>query len=245
MISSAQLEDPLEHHRDDDERGALVLGDGVERALGVDLRRSTSVEPSAMPSVKCAKPHEWNIGAAICVFSRARSGIFENSAAAGSSDSGCLRLAPFGRAGRAAGEDDDAALLRRRLEVATRRRGDEVLEQRVAVRVLAVAPGDEALAAPRARPRRARRTPRRRRCATGFSRSQTSVICGPANIVLRYSALAPSFEQRDRGVDEAAVVAAHDRDAVALLDALVARARGRARWSAGGPPRRSACRARR
>ena len=49
-----------------------------------------------MPSVKCAKPHEWNIGAAIIVRSRARSGIFENSAAAGSSDSGCLRCAPFG-----------------------------------------------------------------------------------------------------------------------------------------------------
>src|SRR3954462_2534105 len=31
--------------------------------------------------------------------------------------------------------------------------------------------------------------------ALGFSRLQTSVICGPANIVLRYSALAPSLEQ--------------------------------------------------
>ena len=30
--------------------------------------------------------------------------------------------------------------------------------------------------------------------ALGFSRLQTSVICGPANIVLRYSALAPSLE---------------------------------------------------
>ena len=47
-----------------------------------------------MPSVKCAKPQEWNIGAAIIVVSRARSGIFENSAAAGSSDSGCLRGRP-------------------------------------------------------------------------------------------------------------------------------------------------------
>ncbi len=49
-----------------------------------------------MPSVKCTKPHEWNIGAAIIVGSPARSGIFENSAAAGSSDSGCLRWAPLG-----------------------------------------------------------------------------------------------------------------------------------------------------
>ncbi len=63
---------------------------------GSNLRRSTSVEDSARPSVKCAKPHEWNIGAAIIVLPRARSGIFENSAAAGSSDSGCLRDALFG-----------------------------------------------------------------------------------------------------------------------------------------------------
>ncbi len=63
---------------------------------GSNLRRRTSVEPSPMPSVKCTKPHEWNIGAAIIVGWPARSGIFENSAAAGSSDSGCLRCAPFG-----------------------------------------------------------------------------------------------------------------------------------------------------
>ncbi len=49
-----------------------------------------------MPSVKCAKPQEWNIGAAIIVVSRARNGIFENRAAAGSRLSGWLRLAPFG-----------------------------------------------------------------------------------------------------------------------------------------------------
>ena len=49
-----------------------------------------------MPSVKCTKPQEWNIGAAIIVGSPARSGILENSAAAGSSDSGCLRWAPLG-----------------------------------------------------------------------------------------------------------------------------------------------------
>ncbi len=52
--------------------------------------------PSGSASVKCAKPHEWNIGAAIIVVSRACSGIFENSAAAGSSESGWLRAAPLG-----------------------------------------------------------------------------------------------------------------------------------------------------
>ena len=49
-----------------------------------------------MPSVKCAKPQEWNSGAAIIVFSRAFSGIRDSSAAAGSSDLGWLREAPFG-----------------------------------------------------------------------------------------------------------------------------------------------------
>ena len=63
---------------------------------GSNLRRRTSVEPRPMPSVKCTKPQEWNIGAAIIVGSPARSGILENRAAAGSSDSGCLRCAPFG-----------------------------------------------------------------------------------------------------------------------------------------------------
>ena len=46
--------------------------------------------------MKCAKPQEWNSGAAIIVFSRAFSGIRESSAAAGSSDLGCEREAPFG-----------------------------------------------------------------------------------------------------------------------------------------------------
>ena len=41
-------------------------------------------------------PHEWNMGAAIIVGSSALSGIFENSEAIGSIESGCLRCAPFG-----------------------------------------------------------------------------------------------------------------------------------------------------
>jgi hypothetical protein len=69
---------------------ALSVSSGSKR------RRSTSVEASGSPSVKCANPHEWNIGAATIVASRAFNGIFENSAAAGSSESGCLRAAPLG-----------------------------------------------------------------------------------------------------------------------------------------------------
>ena len=53
--------------------------------------------PSTSPSVKCAKPQEWNIGAAIIVRSRARSGIASSSAAAGveRAAAGCAP-APFG-----------------------------------------------------------------------------------------------------------------------------------------------------
>ncbi len=63
---------------------------------GSKRRRSTIVEDKGSASVKCPKPHEWNIGAAITVLSRAFNGIFENSAASGSTESGCLRAAPFG-----------------------------------------------------------------------------------------------------------------------------------------------------
>jgi hypothetical protein len=107
----------------------------------------TSVELSAMPSVKCAKPHEWNIGAASIVCSRARSGIMSNSAAAGSSDSGWRRWAPFGlpvvplvrmttRPFWLGGSTSDVVAL-----------ADEVLEARVVAGLADVMPGDEALAA--------------------------------------------------------------------------------------------------
>ncbi len=38
---------------------------------GSNLRLRMYVEPSISPSVKCAKPHEWNSGATMNVFSRA------------------------------------------------------------------------------------------------------------------------------------------------------------------------------
>ena len=65
-------------------------------ASGSNLRLRTSVDERLMPSVKCTKPQEWNIGAAIIVFSRAFSGIIASRAAAGSSDRGCEREAPLG-----------------------------------------------------------------------------------------------------------------------------------------------------
>ena len=76
---------------------ALVLrATAASVPSGSNLRRRTSVEESTSPSVKCAKPQEWNIGAAIIVCSRALSGMRISSAAAGSSVSGWLREAPLG-----------------------------------------------------------------------------------------------------------------------------------------------------
>ena len=65
-------------------------------ASGSNLRLSTIVVESPIASVKCAKPQAWNSGAAIIARPRERSGIRSSSAATGSSDCGCLRLAPFG-----------------------------------------------------------------------------------------------------------------------------------------------------
>ena len=97
-----------------------------------------------MPRMKCAKPQEWNIGAAISVRSRARSGIASSSAAAGSSDSGWRRLAPFGvpvvplvrmttrpRAGAATTSARSPVL-------------DELVEPSGRSAAVAVVPGDEA-----------------------------------------------------------------------------------------------------
>src|SRR5215207_10446037 len=65
-------------------------------ASGSNLRLSTIVEESEMPRLQCAKPQEWNRGAAITVVPRALSGIRSSRAAIGSIDLGWERLAPFG-----------------------------------------------------------------------------------------------------------------------------------------------------
>ncbi len=55
-------------------------------------------------------------------------------------------------------------------------------------------PADEPFAPFAALVHEVSRTPRRRSSPAGSSRRITSVICGPANAVFRYKALAPSFE---------------------------------------------------
>ena len=64
--------------------------------FGSNFGSRTSVVESVRPRLKCARPQEWNIGAAMSVRCRARRGIMSRSAAAGSSDDGWWRPAPFG-----------------------------------------------------------------------------------------------------------------------------------------------------
>ena len=128
--------------------GALVLRDRRRASpRGRTCAGARTSSASASPSVKCAKPHEWNSGAAMIVRSPAlQRDPREERDRAGSRPSGCLRVRALRRAGRARGEDDDAAGLGgrdRRLGVAGL---DQLLERRVGRRVV-LDPGDEALAA--------------------------------------------------------------------------------------------------
>ena len=168
--------------------------------------------------MKWAKPQEWNSGAAMWVVWRALSGIFDKSDTAGSSDWGEPRDAPLGvpvvplvrmmarPRGRAA----------RRLVVA---RLDQLVQVWI-VGLLLVVPGDEALA-PLAR--------------VVEQAGELLVVDDPGRLLalddlgqlrrreggVEVERVRAQLGDRHRGVDEAAVVAAHDRHAVALLDARV------------------------
>jgi hypothetical protein len=91
-----ELEDALEHHGHGHQRGALVAGGERQDRFRIEPALEDERRDRAMPSVKWAKPHAWNSGAAIIVRPRALSGIRASRAAAGSSDLGWPRLAPLG-----------------------------------------------------------------------------------------------------------------------------------------------------
>ena len=184
---------------------------------GSNLRRMTSVVLSAMPSVKCAKPQEWNIGAASIVCSRARSGIMLNSAAAGSSDSGWRRWAPLGlpvvplvRMTTRPFWDGGSRSVVSPSRMRSSRRGSSA-------GLVGVVPRDE----PRAAPARVVDEvlelgvvdDRRRLLALGDLGDLR-----PGERGVEVQGVGAELRQRDRRVDEAAVVAAHDRDARALPD---------------------------
>ena len=112
---------------------------------------------------KWKKPQEWKSGAAIIIVSRLRKGILSSSAASAEQPVGAGALGALRRAGRARGEDHEARLVGRRLEVGARRR------RRSAARASARPASSPSSIQPtiaarpsRRRPRAGRRTPRRR-----------------------------------------------------------------------------------
>ena len=170
--------------------------------------------------MKWAKPQEWNSGAAMNVVCARFSGILDSSDTAGSSDCGCAAAAPFGvpvvpevritaRPARARAAPAGSG----------RRAGDQLVERGV-VGVLGVVPGDEALAPLAGVLEQLGELlvvdDRHRLLALDDLRELRAGEGG-----VQVERVGAELGERDRRLDEAAVVAAHDRDAVALADAGV------------------------
>ena len=168
--------------------------------------------------MKCTNPHEWNIGAAIIVFSRAFRGIIASNAAAGSSERGCERAAPFGvpvvpdvrmiALPRSAGG----------IEVGDVAGPDQVLQPRVVRRaLLGVVPRDVALAAPR------RVVHQLFELVVVDQRLRLLALGDVGELRARERGVEEQhvraqLRARDHGVDEAAMVAAHQADVVTGRD---------------------------
>ena len=113
-----ELEDALHHHRHDDERLGAVLSIASSVSSGSKRRRSTKVEPSGRPSDEVREaPGVEERRRDHDRLARARSGIFENSAASGAQGVRLGALGALRRAGRPRGEDHEAARLVGRVEV--------------------------------------------------------------------------------------------------------------------------------
>ena len=189
-------------------------------ASSSNLRLSTIVEDSPMPSVKCAKPQAWNSGAAIIVFSRAFSGMRDEQRRDRVER---LRLAARGalrRAGGAGGEDDRLARLLGRDDVGGVAALDQLLERRVLGLGLRLGPRDVALAP----------VP-----GVGQHLGELLVVDDRLRLLavgdvgqlragerrVEEQRVRPELRAGDDRLDEAAVVAGHDRHVVALVDAVV------------------------
>ena len=237
--SGGQREDPLEHHRDADQRrrrgGASIASSAASASK---RRRSTTGAPStARGRVRCGEPEAVEERGADQIGSPARSGMFSRSVVTGPSIAR--------RDGRARGAPCGAPVVPEvRITSRLGLGGDGRVSRRGA--------GGEprrASAPARAR-RRARRQSRGRRRSPqrskrrpellvvddrgrGRSRSSTCASCGPGKSVLSSSRSAPRREPASDRLDEAAVVAAHDRQAAPRPDAVL-------RCEAGGDRARRA-----
>ena len=217
---------------------ALVLG---ARPAGCPPdrsdRRSTRVEAVGRPRMKWVKPQEWKSGAAIITVCAARIGIFESSAASAPSPSGWLRCAPFGRAGRARGEDDVAAVLLGGVEILAVGGTDQLLDRCHVGGSRLLLPGDEAAQAG---------GPIREQVLELLVVDQRRGLLALHHVGelgrreggVQVEGDGAELRAGHRRLDEVAVVAAHDRDAVAQPDALVAQGAGERVRAAVGLGRR-------
>ena len=133
-----------------------------------------------------------------------------------------LRLAParaLRLAGRARGQDQRLALLGRRVEVGGVAAGDQVVDRAVGPVAPGLVPGDEALAAG------GRALDQLRELLVEDHRDRVLALGDVGQLRageggVEEQRVRPELVDRDVGLDPAAVVAAHDRHAVARADAL-------------------------
>ncbi len=175
--------------------------------------------------MKCAKPQAWNSGAAIIVTSPVVQRDLREQRRRRLERRRRLARRALRRAGRARGEDHRAARLARRHRRRTGRRG-------------AIRCSSESSIRSRRRRRRppAQATKRLRPSAASATQvGELLVVDDRARLLaldhlgdlragergVEVQAVGAELGQRHGGLDEAAVVAAHDGDAVALVDAVV------------------------
>ena len=226
-----QLEDPLHHHRHDDQRGRAALLRGAQRLL--------RVEAAAKHIGRAERQAEHEVGEAPRVeerrgdhrsLSRPQRNLREQRCQR-AERVGLCALRPLGRPRRARGQDHEPARLGGGIEVAVVAGLDQVVER--AIRrplVAAVGPGDEApqpdlLARLRGRleqaPELAVMDQRHGLLALDHA---GQLRCGEGRVHVQ--ARGAKLRDRERRLDEAAVVATHDRDPVSLPHALCGKAPG-------------------
>ncbi len=219
-----KLEDPLHHHRDDDERRGPGLLDRLERVLGVELapqhvgraEREPEREVREAPGVK---ERRRDYDGLVNLERDLREQRGERPQRVGL---GALRA--LRGAGRPRGQDHEAARLLGAVEIGVVVVLDQILEARVVGALGAgVAPCDEALdllARVGKQPGELVVVDQRHRALALDDLREL----GRREPGVHVERVRPQLRQRQRRLDEAMVVAGHDRDAVALADPGVAKA---------------------
>ena len=216
-----QLHDPLQHHRDHDERVAVLLDERLQAAL--------RVEPAAQHDGRAQQHGQREVSPAPGVEQRrgdvrAPAGPERQPGQqrGGGLDAGLAARGALGRAGRPGGQDDDPALLLRGRVVAGRALARSATRASPGSSRSAPASGGSTQPSTRSR------VPASSSIAVNSSSCTTTWGLLPLEHVDELRAGEGGVEVEDVGaelggrdarVDEAAVVAAHDRDGVTGPDA--------------------------